>query len=608
MNVSPTGGGVITSPHLVPPPTSYPETYDCSLTYTLTAVPNSGQGYKFVGWIGDNTSTSTTITVSVKNSSKSVTAVFAFQPEAVSLEEARTLINDRPGPVLIDVSSAADYNNSHILCAANYPWSTLRKQFDVGIAGLDPYKSDIILIYNQTGSGIKDAADYLAERGFAYVRYMTAGLDDWIAAGYDTYVPAEDDDICTSLAPMADAGPDQTVDEGVRVTLDGSGSADPGGSPLTYAWTQFKGSPTVTLTNAHQKEAAFTSPNLTSGDAELVFLLTVTNNAGKKHTDSANVNVGWFNDKPTADAGGDQTVETGKPVTLDGSGSYDPEDQPLSYQWRRSGGTLYPSLSSDTEVSPTFTAPNNSGYVEFTLTVTDNGGKTDSETVRVTVQSPTPANILPDADASADSTSVSPGATVILDGAGSSDPDGAIAAYAWEQTDATGKTVTLSDATAVNPTFTAPEVTKTTMLVFTLMVTDNDGAIDTAMVEITVNKPVENQAPTAVAAADQTSVSPGATVTLDGSGSSDPDGAVAAFAWEQTDTTGKTVTLSNPAAAKPTFTAPDVTETITLVFTLTVADNTGDTAVDTVRITVNKPSSSGGGGGGCFIDSVANSL
>ena len=61
---------------------------------------------------------------------------------------------------------------------------------------------------------------------------------------------------------------------------------------------------------------------------------------------------------PTAEAGDDQTVEEGALVTLDGSGSSDPEDQgeALTYLWTQTGGTAV-TLSSSAAQSPTFTAP-----------------------------------------------------------------------------------------------------------------------------------------------------------------------------------------------------------------------------------------------------------
>lgn len=610
MNVSPKNadgtpiGGNITSTSFDPQPVKYPTTYTCSVTYTLTAAPNAAVGYKFIGWTGDNTSTAATISVSVSDGPKSVVANFAFKPEAVNLVGARDLINDPPGLLILDVSSSADFTNSHMLCARNYPWSSLRNQFDVGITGLNPYKNDKILIYDQTGAMSKAAADYLAAKGFAYLYYMTAGLNDWIAAGYDTYVSGEDADICTSLAPMAYAGADQTVNEGVRVALDGSESADPGGGALTYAWTQFKGSPTVTLSNPDKARAAFTSPFLTGGDAELVFFLTVTNSAGLKHTGSTTVNVVWFNDSPTADAGPNQTVEPGVLVTLDGSGSHDPEGQPLSYRWRRADGTFTPSLSSNTAEKPTFTAPAAAGWAEFALTVTDSGGKIHTDTVRIVVQSTTPVNSPPVARATVDQATVTEGETVTLDGSGSFDPDEDPLTYSWAQTDTTGKIVTLSDPAAIKPTFTAPAVGAGDAVALVFLLTVGDGSeTDAASVAVTVNKaPVPNQEPVAVAAANKTSVAPGEKVTLDGSGSSDPDGVIVAYSWEQTDATGKTVTLSNPAAVKPTFTAPEVTETVTLIFKLTVTDNSGGAETGTVRITIAKPS--GGGGGGCFIRSL----
>ncbi|HSX04876.1 MAG TPA: PKD domain-containing protein [Candidatus Saccharimonadales bacterium] len=97
-----------------------------------------------------------------------------------------------------------------------------------------------------------------------------------------------------------------------------------------------------------------------------------------------------------------------------------------------------------------------------------------------------------------------------------------------------------------------------------------------------------NQAPTANAGPDQ-GVTSGASVTLDGSGSSDSDGTIASYAWTQV--SGTTVTLSDPTVVGPTFTAPIVTGAPqTLVFGLVVTDNLGaQSTQDTITVTVSAP-------------------
>jgi hypothetical protein len=96
-----------------------------------------------------------------------------------------------------------------------------------------------------------------------------------------------------------------------------------------------------------------------------------------------------------------------------------------------------------------------------------------------------PANVAPTANAGPAQT-VSAGATVTLNGTGSSDSDGTIATYAWTQT--LGGSVILSSTSATQPTFVAPAVTTATQLRFSLVVTDNDGASSgAATVNITVN-------------------------------------------------------------------------------------------------------------------------
>ena len=84
-----------------------------------------------------------------------------------------------------------------------------------------------------------------------------------------------DDDAAVNERPVADAGPDQTVAEGVLVTLDGSGSTDPEGGALSYSWVQDRGE-TVTLSDSSVAQPTFTSPVGLSRDAELSFTLVVT--------------------------------------------------------------------------------------------------------------------------------------------------------------------------------------------------------------------------------------------------------------------------------------------------------------------------------------------
>jgi uncharacterized membrane protein len=78
-----------------------------------------------------------------------------------------------------------------------------------------------------------------------------------------------------------------------------------------------------------------------------------------------------------------------------------------------------------------------------------------------------------------------------LDATASSDPDGDSLSYQWSQTG--GPDVTLSDATAVQPTFTAPAVSEDTTLDFEVEVTDTAGATDTDSVSVTV-QPSEPEA------------------------------------------------------------------------------------------------------------------
>ena len=90
--------------------------------------------------------------------------------------------------------------------------------------------------------------------------------------------------------PIADAGPDQTVNVGVLVTLDGSNSSDPDTGIASYLWEQTGGA-SVTLSDPTAVQPTFTAPDLGAEGGALTFQLTVTDNGGLQSTDTCVVNV-----------------------------------------------------------------------------------------------------------------------------------------------------------------------------------------------------------------------------------------------------------------------------------------------------------------------------
>jgi uncharacterized repeat protein (TIGR01451 family) len=90
------------------------------------------------------------------------------------------------------------------------------------------------------------------------------------------------------------------------------------------------------------------------------------------------------NHAPQAAAGPDQTVDPLALVTLDGSGSADPDGHAMTARWTQIGEDSV-TLSNNSAVSPTFNAPGTLGDLTFKLVLTDVHGLSDSDTTVVTV-------------------------------------------------------------------------------------------------------------------------------------------------------------------------------------------------------------------------------
>ncbi|MCH7945722.1 MAG: hypothetical protein IIC73_06885, partial [Armatimonadetes bacterium] len=159
-----------------------------------------------------------------------------------------------------------------------------------------------------------------------------------------------------------------------------------------------------------------------------------------------------INQDPTASAGADQTTDVGERVTLNGLGSTDADDDPLTFSWQQRSGPAV-TLDGPNTVQPSF-VPVEDGFYEFALTVTDGRGGSDISVVRVFVGNVDPATC-PRADAGANQT-VSEGAAVQLRGSNSADPSGRPLTFEWFQL--SGPQVSINGVFIVEPSFAAPQV------------------------------------------------------------------------------------------------------------------------------------------------------
>jgi len=195
--------------------------------------------------------------------------------------------------------------------------------------------------------------------------------------------------------PVSDAGSDQEADVSENVTLDGSASHDPDGDRLFYGWIQTAG-PSVTVSNPGNIRPTFTPVKAGAYTFQLIV------NDGKLYSppDYVTITVTQMNWQPIADAGDHQTVAIDKEVILDGSESYDPDNDPLTYRWVQIEGPPV-TLSIPVDIKPQFT-PITGGEYTFQLIVND--GSLNSipgcVTIKVNEITSEPDRVLPQPDES----------------------------------------------------------------------------------------------------------------------------------------------------------------------------------------------------------------
>lgn len=193
--------------------------------------------------------------------------------------------------------------------------------------------------------------------------------------------------------PVARAGEDKTILLGTTISLDGKGSYDPDEDALRYQWKVASGPAQYILKNATTVMPAFKALSIGTYTIGLV----VSDGLHYSAEDSVTITVKYRDDPddgggsgngsnaaPVAIAGDDQTAQVGDIVTLDGSKSYDANNDALQYSWVQVSGPAVTLDSADT-IAPSFAALAEDIYT-FQLIVSDGLLESAPDTIAVTVE------------------------------------------------------------------------------------------------------------------------------------------------------------------------------------------------------------------------------
>jgi len=338
----------------------------------------------------------------------------------------------------------------------------------------------------------------------------------------------------TAAPPTANAGLNQTVSKSETVILDGSDSKDPSERELTFEWALISRPAGSIATLSDSSAVAPTFKIDTEG--EYIFSLRVSN--GMKSSEESGITIFAF--VPVANGGLDLKASTGITIAVDGSGSFDKNGYPLTYNWviaQKPNGSQEDLLNDSTLIKPFFT-PDVDGTYELVLTV-DNGFTISSESYVSIVSTTAPV-----ANAGTNR-GVSVNEGVILDGGKSSDVNDALLSYSWVLKSNPGDSVTvLNGSTTVNPTF-LPDVKGE----YEIGLVVNNGIEDSEehTVLITAELPIAD-------AGRNFNVQPNSTLVLDGRGSVDSNDNALTYSWRILKfPIGSVVNLSDLTAVAPSL-------------------------------------------------------